>query len=199
MSEPPEEQASIPEPALTDLLKTQTEILARLSTLEGQSKGSGSADRLSLFVFSGVHDRILAAFMLASTAAASGVEVQMFFTFWALGALRDAKKSVKKDLLSRMFGWMIPRGARKMPLSQMNMLGAGVPMLHLIMKQRKVPTLDEMMAVCGECGVQILVCEMSRQVMGIQMEELVDYPHMKFSGLAAFLDRAADGRVTMFV
>lgn len=175
------------------------EVLRRLEALEGKVAKSHAEDRLSMVVFSGSLDRMLAAFVLASAAAASGMQVEMFFTFWGLAALRDRKKNAKKDLLGKLFGWMLPRGHKKLPLSQMNMGGAGPVMIRTIMKKKGFASIEEMMAVCGEFGVRIYACDMSREVMGIKPEELIDYPHLDYCGAATFLEKASSGRVSLFI
>ncbi len=82
-------------------------------------------DRLALGVMSGTMDYTLAAFIIALAAAPSGMEVDMFSTFWATAALRDPKKSASKDTLGQMFGMMLPNGAGNLPLSRMQMMGVG--------------------------------------------------------------------------
>jgi peroxiredoxin family protein len=175
------------------------EVLRRLEALEGKVAKSTAEDRLSMVVFSGSLDRMLAAFVLASAAAASGMQVEMFFTFWGLASLRDQKKKAKKDLIGRLFGWMLPRGAGKLPLSQMNMGGAGPAMIRAIMKKKGFSSIDEMLAICAEFGVRIYACDMSREIMGIKPEELIDYPHMDYCGAATFLEKASGGRVSLFI
>ena len=176
------------------------EVLRRLEALEGKvAKTGATEDRLAMVVFSGSLDRILAAFVLASAAAASGMQVEMFFTFWGLASLRDHQKSPKKDFFGRMFGWMLPRGVRKLPLSQMNMGGAGPAMIRHIMKKKGFASIEEMLQVCAEFGVRIYACDMSREVMGIKPEELIDYPHLEYCGAATFLEKASGGRVSLFI
>lgn len=175
------------------------EVFKRLEALEGKVAKAGGEDRLAMVVFSGSLDKVLAAFVLASAAAASGMQVEMFFTFWGLASLRDHQKSPKKDFLGRMFGWMLPRGARKLPLSQMNMGGAGPVMIRHIMKKKGFASIEEMLAVCAEFGVRIYACDMSREVMGIKPEELIEYPHLDYCGAATFLEKASGGRVTLFI
>ena len=175
------------------------EVLRRLEALEGKVARSQAEDRLAMVVFSGSLDKLLAAFVLASAAGASGMQVEMFFTFWGLAALRDQKKSAKKDLLGKLFGWMLPRGHKNLPLSQMNMGGAGPVMIRTIMKKKGFASIEEMMAVCAEFGVRIYACDMSREVMGIKPEELIDYPHLDYCGAATFLEKASSGRVSLFI
>lgn len=182
-----------------DASASMAEVLRRLEALEGKVARGLAADRLSMVVFSGSLDRRIAAFVLATTAAASGMEVDMFFTFWGLAALRNPRKDANKPLLGRLFGWMLPRGSLRLPLSQMNMAGAGPAMIRAVMKKKKVASLEELMALSAETGVRIWACDMSRSVMGIEAEELVDYPHLGYCGAATFLERAAGGKVTLFL
>lgn len=178
---------------------TLDDVMARLTALEGKIAANTTEDRISLIVFSGSLDRMIAAFVLASTAAASGMQVEMFFTFWGLAALRDHHKNVKKDWLSRMFGWILPRGMKDLPLSTMNMGGAGPVMIRQIMKKKRFSSLEEMLSMCAEFGVKIFVCDMSREVMGISADELIDYPHLHYCGAASFLEKASGSRISMFL
>lgn len=176
------------EQALLDLLK-------RVEALEAKAP----EDRLVLGVMSGNLDYTLAAFIVALGAAASGMEVDMFFTFWATAALRDPKKTTKKDMLGRMFGVMLPNGAGNLPLSKMQMMGIGPRMIKSVMKKHNTPSLKELMAQAAEFGVRIHVCTMSMELMGIAKEELIDYPEMGFVGAAAFVNMFNRARQCWFM
>ncbi len=171
----------------------------RFDSITNLVKNTGQQDRLSLFVFSGSLDRMIAAFTLATGAAAMGTQVSMFFTFWATAALRKNSGSVKKTLLERVFGWMLPKGIRKLPLSQMNMGGSGPMMIRYIMKKKGVPSVEEMIGIAAELGVALNVCSMSMDLLGIKPEELLDYPGRGFCGAATFLETAASGKLTLFL
>jgi peroxiredoxin family protein len=188
-----------PVPPLSSMDGKLNEVLKRLQALEGQVLKGGKENRLSMLVFSGSLDRILSAFVLASTAAASGMQVEMFFTFWGLAALRDARKNVHKDLLGKMFGWMLPRGMKQLPLSQMQMGGMGPAMIRHVMKQKRMASLDEMVAICAEFQVRISACDMSREIMGITPEELIDYPYIDCCGAASFIERATSSQIAFFI
>ncbi len=158
-----------------------------------------TVDRLSMVVFSGSLDRVLAAFMIATAAAASGMEVIMFFTFWGLGALRDRNKRVKKTLRERLFGIMLPRGTRGLPMSQLNMGGLGPRLIRYIMAEKGTASLEELIVLAAELNVKIYACDMSRELLGIQMDELISYPHLGACGAATFVERAAGGKVSLFL
>jgi peroxiredoxin family protein len=170
-----------------------------MSELRALVKSSGQQEKLSLIVFSGSLDRLIAAFVLATGAAAMGMQVSMFFTFWGTSALRRQRVRVKKSLLGRLFGWMLPNGAKKLPLSQMNMAGGGPAMIRYVMKKNGVASVEEMIELAKELGVELHVCSMSMDLLGIVPEELIDYPNKSFCGVAKFLETAAPGKITMFV
>ncbi len=162
-------------------------------------KTGGQQEKLSLIVFSGSLDRLIAAFVLATGAAAMGMEVSMFFTFWGTSALRREHGRVKKPWLGRMFGWMLPKGVKRLPLSQMNMAGGGPAMIRYVMKKNGVASVEEMIELSKELGVTLNVCSMSMELLGISPDELIDYPNKSLCGVAKFLETAAPGKITMFV
>ena len=170
-----------------------------LEKLGERVRTGGQEEKLSLIVFSGSLDRLIAAFVLSTGAAAMGMRVSMFFTFWATSALRRGNASVKKGLLARLFGWMLPKGVAKLPLSQMNMAGGGPKMIRYVMKKNGVASVEEMIELAKELGVELNVCTMSMELLGIHPDELIDYPNKSFCGVAKFLETAAPGKITMFV
>ena len=159
-----------------------------------------SEEQLSMVVFSGDLDKILAAMIIATGAAAFDMKVNLFFTFWATAALRTPKKKVRgKTLIGTMFGFMLPKGMDRLALSKMQMGGMGAAMIKTIMKKQHVASLTEMFATAAELGIQVNVCEMSMKLMGIKREELIDYPNMQVCGVATFLADAADSKIQLFI
>ena len=157
-------------------------------------------DQISMVVFSGDMDKILAAMIIATGATAMDTKVKLFFTFWAISALRDPQKTASgKNFISKMFGMMLPRGRNKLKLSNMNMCGMGPAMIKGIMKKNKVSSLDDLFKIGAELGVEINVCEMSMNLMGFKKEELIDYPGMTICGVATFLADADESRVQLFI
>ena len=162
--------------------------------------GTGQDERLTLLVFSGELDRLLAAFVLATGAAACGTKVSMFFTFWATAALKKSGRQARgKSVVERMFGWMLPGGLNRRKLSHLDMLGAGRWMMCREMANKNIASLPEMIAVADELGVEISLCDMSMSLMGIRDEELIDYSHFQKCGVASFLDLAASSKTTLFI
>ena len=149
-------------------------------------------------VFSGDLDKTIAAFIMANGAAAMGRNVTIFFTFWGLNILRKPKKvKVSKDIVERMFGWMMPRGTKKLGLSRMNMGGIGAKMIRWIMKEKGVSSLEELMDNALAHGVRLVACQMSMDIMGIKKEELID--GVELGGVATFLGSGEQSDMSLFI
>ena len=182
-----------------DMQNLETQFEELKSQVDALSKKTVD-NKLSMVVFSGDLDKVLAAFVIATGAVAMGMEVVMFFTFWGTPVLRDKKKSVGgKDVMGKMFGAMLPSGTGDVKLSNMNMGGMGTAMMKSLMKKKNVASLEEMIELAEELGVRIYVCEMSMDLMGFKREEFIDYKDMGFAGVATFLQEAANSKVQLFV
>ena len=149
-------------------------------------------------VFSGDLDKTIAAFIMANGAAAMGRKVTMFFTFWGLNILRRPEKvSVVKSFIERMFGFMMPRGTKKLGLSRMNMGGAGAKMIRRIMREKGVSSLEELIDSARAHGVRIVACQMSMDIMGIHKEELID--GVELGGVSTFLGAGEQSDMSLFI
>ena len=172
------------------------EMRARLEAVEKKS----TEDKISMIVFSGDMDKVLAAFVIATGSVAMGMDVVMFFTFWGTPILRDKEKKVGgKDTMGKMFGAMLPKGTCEVKLSKMNMGGLGTAMMKRLMKQKNVATLEQMLEMAEELGVRIYVCEMSMDLMGFKRDEMIDYQHIDYCGVAKFLEEASNSRIQLFI
>ena len=149
-------------------------------------------------VFSGDLDKTIAVFIMANGAAAMGRKVTIFFTFWGLNILRKPKRvRVRKTLIERMFGMMMPRGTRKLGLSRMNMGGIGAKMIRWIMKSKNVESLESLMKQATDHGVRLVACQMSMDIMGIHQEELID--GVELGGVSTFLGSGETSDMSLFV
>lgn len=156
------------------------------------------ADNKTLIVFSDDLDKALASFVIANGAASTGKKVTMFFTFWGLNVIKKQQKpAVSKDIFGKMFGWMLPAHSGKLKLSKMNMGGAGSWMMRLIMKQKRIDSLESLIQQAVDNGVEMIACTMSMDVMGVQKEELMD--NVTLGGVASYLERAEEANVNLFI
>jgi peroxiredoxin family protein len=181
---------------------TDTEELTRnveaLSARVAELERLQPEDRLTLGLLSGDLDKTMAAFIVALGARAYDTEVDMFATFWATAAFRDAKKKVKKGVLDTMFGVMLPSGSRHLPLSKMQMAGIGPRMIRKVMADRGALSLEELMQEAGEMGVRLHICTMTMDVMGMSRDEMIDYPDLDYCGVGQFVDLVSRSRQCWF-
>jgi peroxiredoxin family protein len=163
-----------------------------------QSNGKATKNKLSMVVFSGDMDKVMAAYIIATGAAASGMEVVMFFTFWGLKAIQKPGAMTGKGLFGRMLGIMNRGGLDAIGPSRLNMGGMGRWMFKLMMKQKGVSPLPELYDMAVDLGVQMIPCQMSMEVM--------EYTPATFQentgapvGVATFLEHASESKVTLFI
>lgn len=156
-------------------------------------------DRAAIVVFSGDLDKVMAAFVLATGAAAAGLDTSMFFTFWGLSVLKKkgAPPSGSKTFKERMFAMMTPSGSQSLGTSKLNFFGAGAVMLRSMMKDKGIASLEELAALARDLGVRMTACTMSMDAMGVSKEELTD--GLEYGGVASFMADAARARVCLFV
>lgn len=154
-------------------------------------------DRVSLVVFSWELDRILAAFAIATGAAALGYQTSMFFMFWGLAGLRQKRVVTGKRLREALVALLAPGNSKQLPMSRMNFFGVGARMLRGMMHDKHVASLEDLMRIARRMGTRIVACETSRDVMGIRDDELVD--DLEFGATASFLADALHSRVTLFI
>ncbi len=181
----------------------QKTIEQKIEALEKQVKQlqDQRQDQLSMVVFSNDLDKILAALVIAVGAAAMDTKVKLFFTFWAISALKDKNKNAggKKDFKSKMLGAMLPHSISNLKLSKLNMEGMGAKMIKSIMKKQNVASPEELLKTAAELGIEICICEMSMNMMGFKKEEMIDYPNLSYCGVATFLADAGESSIQLFI
>lgn len=155
-------------------------------------------DNKTMVVFSGDLDKAIASFIIANGAASMGKKVTMFFTFWGLNILRKHERvPVKKNFIETAFGFMMPRGSKRLKLSNMHMMGMGSKLIRGVMKNKNISSLEDLIEQAMKSGVEVVACSMSMDVMGIKKEELID--GVKEGGVGYYLGEAEDSNVNLFI
>lgn len=176
-----------------DALQTQIE-----QTLKSCCSGkSQTSNRATVVVFSGDMDKLIAAFIIATGAAAMGIDVSMYFTFWGLAALKKKTVFKGKPITEKLMGVMLPSGPTHVGTSKMNMLGIGPAFFKYVMKKKNIETLPDLIGLADEMGIRMVGCQMSMDVMGITKEELID--GLDYGGVTTYLADASDSKITLFI
>ena len=156
-------------------------------------------DKMTLVVFSGDLDKVMASLIIANGALAMGKKVSVFFTFWGLNVLRRANPpALSKSFMDAMFGAMMPAGVNKLnSISKMNFAGMGAKLIRKVMRDKHVDSAETLLQNLVANGAQLIACNMSMDVMGIRQEELI--AGVELGGVAAFLGEAEESNTTLFI
>ena len=127
--------------------------------------------------------------LVATSAAAAGQRVHVYFAFWGIVALKQRRRLRGKSLVHRMLTLMLPSGAASLSTSRLNMGGLGPWLFRRLMKQTGMPTPDGLLTLARELGVELIVCPTSMEIMGIGADELL--PGLHYAGVASFAADAA--------
>lgn len=154
-------------------------------------------NKLSMVVFSGDMDKVMAAYIIATSAAASNMEVVMFHTFWGLKPIQKGNLT-GQGLFGRMLGLMNRGGLRTVGPSRLNFGGLGRWMFKKMMKSKGVAALPELQRMAIDLGVTILACQMSMDVMEIKREDLIAEVS-DVVGAATFIQNSSESQATLFI
>ena len=138
-------------------------------------------------------------FILGSTAAALGMQVEMFFTFYGLQLLRK-KMSLKVSPLGNP-GMPMPMAMDKW----FPVLGTAIPGMESIMtmmmkskmKSKGIASLEELRNLTQEAGAKMIACQMSVDMFDFKQEDLID--GIEFAGASSFLAFAGDADINLFL
>lgn len=149
--------------------------------------------KLSIICFSGSFDKLVAAFTLATGAAAVNYDVHIFFTFWGLNSVKKHKGRhfVGKGAMAKLFNFLMG-GINNVPLSRLNFLGISPKLMTSMMKKSNVATLKELIEAAIKLDVSLYSCEMSMNILGMEKEDFI--PEIKeVLGVAKFLEYSTGG------
>ena len=155
--------------------------------------------RLTIIATKGTLDWAYPPFILASTAAALGYQVTMFFTFYGLQLL-------KKELNLRVS----PLGNPGMPMpmgmnSWFPVLGTAIPGMETMMtsmmkntiKSKGVATIEELRDLCLEADAKLIGCQMTIDLFDMKREDFID--DIDIVGAATYFEHAGEANVNLFI
>ena len=138
--------------------------------------GIGKKNKITIVAWDGHLDRIWPTLILSTTAAASGMEVGVFFTFWGLFPLvrPERRRKTGKDWMTKALGVMNPGSTDKAKLSRYQFAGMGPWMLGKVAENYKTPHPTELLEMARDMGVRLIPCQMTMDLMGIDRDDLID-------------------------
>jgi len=152
--------------------------------------------KMAIIATKGTLDMAYPPFVLASTAAALGIETQVFFSFYGLQLLRKDLGHIKISPLAN------PAMPMPMPMPTLAKVLPGMEQMATSMMKGKlrkkgIASLAELRAVCLESGVRLIACEMTLNLFDFDRDDFVE--GVEFGGAATFLDFASGANISLFV
>jgi peroxiredoxin family protein len=159
-----------------DQAATLADLLQRVEALEAeQGKAVQKKNKMTIVAWGGDLDRIWPTTILATTAAASGMEASVFFTFWGLFAIvKPDVRITGNNWMQKMMSLMNPGSAQKAKLSHYQFLGAGPAMFKKLADDNNVAKPDELIPLAQDLGVRLIPCQMTMDLLGLRREDLLD-------------------------
>jgi len=170
--------------------------IAALETELGELRQRVPEDKVSIILLSGDFDKAMAAFMMANGAAAMGMEVSMFFTFWGCSVIKKGRKLKGKKLSHKLINLMLPGSSRDLAPSKMSFGGIGRKFFNAMM-DGEMASLEEQIELAREAGITFQICAPSLGLMGFDHDEWV--VPVDVCGVAAMYGTALKARTAYFI
>jgi peroxiredoxin family protein len=152
--------------------------------------------KMALIASKGTLDMAYPPFILASTAAALGFEVQVFFTFYGLQLLRHNLSHVKiSPLANPAMPMPIPMPVMVQMLPGMETMATA--MMKNKLKKKGVASLEELRELCLEAGVKFVACQMTVDLFDFKKSDFIE--GIEWGGAATFLEFAGEADISLFV
>lgn len=144
-------------------------------------------------------DRVWPTLILATTGAASGMDVNVFYTFWGLRALQRSDKRITGENWMQKAESIVDRGGLEhLRLGKIHFGGMGTRMIKQLAKDYKVADPAELMEMAMDLGVKMFPCQMTMDLYGLTKDDFIDGVGASM-GAASFLDMAADADIQLFI
>ncbi len=137
--------------------------------------------------------------ILSSTAAANGMDVTVFYTFWGLFPLvKDDVRITGYDAMTKMLAGMNAPGMKKAKLSKLNMGGMGSWMMRKVAKKNNLMPPEDLFAIAKDMGVNMWPCQMTMDLLGIEGDQMVDGLGDPV-GAATALKKMSNSNISLFI
>jgi peroxiredoxin family protein len=156
------------------------------------------ANKLVIFTWGGDLDKVWPTLILATSAAAMGMETIVFFTFWGLFPLvRNDVRLTGDNWMQKAMSVLHRGGTQHLKLSQLNFAGAGPAMMRKLANDHQVASPQELLELAQEMGVRLIPCQMTMDLLGLTRDDMIDGLEEP-AGAATALAEAQDA-ITLFI
>lgn len=176
------------------------DLLERVRALEeAERRRIEKKNKLTIIAWGGDLDRIWPTTILASTAAASGMEVSVFFTFWGLFAIvKPEVRITGENWMQKMMSVLNPGSAERAKLSRYHFAGAGAAMLRKLAADHKVAAPEELLGLARDLGARLIPCQMTMDLLGLERDDLIEGLEEPIGAATALLEMK-EAAISLFI
>jgi peroxiredoxin family protein len=130
---------------------------------------------LVIINWSGDLDKVWPTLILSTTAAASGLAVKVFITYWGLlPFVKEDRRIFGRNWMQKMLAFMQRPGISHVKLTKMNFLGMGPWMMGKLARQNNVASPKELLEAAQALGVEFIPCQMTMDMFGLTRDDMID-------------------------
>ena len=156
-------------------------------------------EKMVLIAASGDLDKAWPVMILATTGAAYGMDVTVFFTFWGLSILKKHDSGITgEDWRQKMLSVFHPGGPQKLGLSKLHFAGMGPRMMKGLAEDKNVASVQELLALAQQMGVKLWPCQMTMDLMGISRDDMIDGLDEP-AGAGSAISLMKDASISLFI
>ena len=168
-------------------------------TAAERDAGDSQAEKMVIIAASGDLDKAWPVMILATTGAAYGMDVTVFFTFWGLEILKRPDSGITgDDWRQKMLGVFKKGSPDKLGLSTLNFAGMGPWMMKGLATDHNVASVGELLELAQDMGVKLWPCQMTMDLMGLSNDDLIeglDNP----AGAGSAISLMKDASISLFI
>lgn len=159
----------------------------------------------TIMVISADMDKVIVAFLIATGYAAMGIKTKMWFTILGANCLKR-RRSIFHTLFGRskqadsqyrrketdsvvqtMVETLNRGGANHLPLSQINLFGAGPKIFNFLLRRKNIPTLEELIYLAEELGISFTICQICVDALGLDTSDLIVSKNVEVKGVSQYV------------
>lgn len=166
---------------------------------EPAANAAPEKEKMVLIAASGDLDKAWPVMILATTGAAYGMDVTIFFTFWGLSILKRKDSGITgEDWRQKMLSVFHPGSPNKLGLSKLHFAGMGPKMMKGLAEDHNVASVEELLELAQQMGVKLWPCQMTMDLMGITLDDMI--PGLdKPAGAGSAISLMKEASISLFV
>ena len=159
----------------------------------------------TIMVVSADMDRVIAAFLIATGYAAMGIKTKMWFTILGANCLKrrrsifhilfgrknqgdsQYRRTETDSVVQTMVETLNRGGANHLPLSRVNLFGAGPKIFNYLLRRKNIPTLEDLIYLAEELDISFTICQICVDALGLDTADMIVSKNVEVKGVSQYV------------